>query len=150
MSYERKKKDVQAIQLLKSVFDSEGNELAKKGDWLVIEGSDQFYMSDKEFNDEFAKKQECDEQPIIIWRDRPYYYPIYIDRCEPCWPHWPQQYPWINYAPSTIGGLVSSTNDTKVTMHNHSIESETFDESQFEKLSYCTSSTSNCMYESRT
>ena len=57
MNYERRKKEVQAIKLADQIFDAEGKSLADKGDWLVIENGQQYYMTDSEFNEEFQPKQ---------------------------------------------------------------------------------------------
>ena len=57
MNYERRKKEVQAIKLAAPIFDQEGKPLAEKGDWLVIENGQQYYMTDSEFNEEFQVKR---------------------------------------------------------------------------------------------
>jgi hypothetical protein len=58
MSYVRKHKEVQAVKLQENLYDKRGKCVAQKGDWLVVEGREQYYMTDREFNEEFEAKRE--------------------------------------------------------------------------------------------
>lgn len=59
--YKRKQEIIQAIQLTQDIAYGENDPnrnqyptvIAKKGDWLVTEGNQQFFLSDKEFRKQF-------------------------------------------------------------------------------------------------
>lgn len=53
MEYQAKRKVVKAVKLCDAIYDVGGRQLANKGDWLVIEGTRQYYMTDKEFSEQF-------------------------------------------------------------------------------------------------
>lgn len=82
MSYERKTIEVEAIQLIKAIFDSENNRLADKGEWLIVDGNQQLYMKDEAFRKEFVRKPP--EKEVVIQTQTistPSY--IYVNPCPP-------------------------------------------------------------------
>jgi hypothetical protein len=81
MTYIRKHKEVQAIQLKGTVCDTNGNKVGLKDDWLVIEGEEQYYMTNAAFMREFEPKPQ-EISPIV-----PLPYPV---------PYEPL-YPWHRY-----------------------------------------------------
>jgi hypothetical protein len=58
MSYVRKHKEVQAVKLQENLYDKRGKCISQKGEWLVVEGREQYYMTEREFNEEFEPKKE--------------------------------------------------------------------------------------------
>jgi hypothetical protein len=93
MGYERKRPfEVEAIRLIRPVYDSEGKRLADTGEWIIIDGKEQYYMKDEDFCREFVKK--APETEIVVETEvqiQTYSYPIYIEK--PVWPPCPQ--PWV-------------------------------------------------------
>ena len=114
--YQKKKKTIQAVQLVKPVFDKHGEELAKKGDWLVIEGSRQYYMTNDEFNEEFELKSP---DGAIHYYPVPYPYYIYVS--PPIPPvYYPNHYHWVVSSGTsltvsdTFNGNLLTSNTTNV------------------------------------
>ena len=98
MSYERRIIEIEAVQLVRAIYDSEGNRLADKGEWIIVDGENQFYMKDEDFRKEFIKKppeKEIVTETVTI--TQPYGVPMYINPCPPVyitpcsdpWPNWP-------------------------------------------------------------
>lgn len=139
MGYERKKKDVQAIRLVMPVFDQRGRSIADKGDWLVVDGRDQIYMTDEEFHDEFQKKIDVSLPPIIIQRDYPPYRP----------PYYPTPYWHYDERPFWETGRTICDSDNK--WYNDvyfSSDTASATDNQL-SIGYNTDSTSNCVYEAK-
>jgi hypothetical protein len=138
MGYERKKKDVQAIRLIETVYGPRGQVLAEDGDWLVIEGNNQFYMTNDEFQEEFQQKQEALTLPPIIIREKDYVplpYPV------PCRPPY-RRYWWEDPCDGGYGyawGSSEAADGLSYVAENSSSNS----------LLLSTDSTSNCVYEAR-
>ena len=65
--------EVEAIQLQEDVYDSSGKLVAKKEDWLIVDGNTQYYLSNEEFTRKFK---------LILGQCIPYPYP-YINP----WPY---------------------------------------------------------------
>ena len=111
--YQKKKKEIQAVKLVKPVYDKHGDELAKKGDWLVIEGTRQYYMSDDEFTEEFELKS-----PDGVVHYYPVPYPYYIPTPVIVYPQvipptYPQPY-WQHYEVICGSPTTSGTTSTNV------------------------------------
>jgi hypothetical protein len=85
MTYVRKNKEVNAIQLKGKVFDEKGVILALKDDWLLTEGEEQYYMTDAAFKREFELKP-LDTPQYVPW-PMPY---------EPCIPIAPWYDTWTS------------------------------------------------------
>jgi len=72
MKYQPKTKEIEAIQLKKK-FGS-----ANKGDWLVVEGSKQYVLTDEEFRADFEEVPPTIKTEFYPWttiRDRRWDYP---------------------------------------------------------------------------
>lgn len=89
MSYERKSVEVEAIRLVAAIYDRDGGLLANQGEWLIVEGGQQFYMRDVDFHRHFSLKQES--------RSNIYFYPIYIEKeVYPNRRYWEYPYVWTS------------------------------------------------------
>jgi hypothetical protein len=78
MTYVRKNKEVNAIRLNADVFDKEGKVVGLRGDWLITEGENQYFMSDTLFHSEFELKPPETPQ-YVPW-------PIPYEPCRPVSP----------------------------------------------------------------
>ena len=139
--YERRKRTVQAIQLVRAIFDASGRCLAEKGDWLVIEGRDQFYMTAVEFNEEFVQVQPY-TPPSKPWR--PGYKPGYdweIIGGKPLRPAYKQDHQCY----PKIGGVLNDANTLEIGAANQGMTISADGTPEWQTLS-CSS---NCVYESR-
>ena len=82
--------EVEAVRLIRPVYDSEGNRIADTGEWILVDGREQYYMKDEDFNREFVRKgpEVVVEKEIQI---QTLSYPIYIEKPVP----YPCPQPWI-------------------------------------------------------
>ena len=114
--YEHKRKTVKAIRLENEVYDSGGVRLAVKGDWIVIEGNRQYFMTDKDFTDQFqtpkSGKDWLDEFNKIIGQQpktHPVPEPYPVPRPYPVYPPpWPG-YPYGTWCDGTVSISQSQT-----------------------------------------
>jgi hypothetical protein len=80
---------VYAAPLQEPLYNKDGEEVAKQGDWIVIEGTKQFYLTAVEFWSQFRPKPKQAEKEFV-----PVPYP---NPCppNPCPPNpWPPYTPW--------------------------------------------------------
>jgi hypothetical protein len=99
MSYKNKPAEVEAIKLSCAVFDSEGKRLADKGEWLIVDREQQFYMKDEDFHKVFIKVKP----PVEVKKEVEYKpYPVYVEKiriepwCPPRIPWWNKPFVWCD------------------------------------------------------
>jgi hypothetical protein len=112
--YKRKPEYVEAIELQEPVYNKDGEKLADKGDFLVVEGENQRYYKREDFFKEFT----LDTEPITI----PYPYPVPCPTspppCPPVYPDPGYPYPWVDrWRQPYITWTTESTN-TQVRLKN--------------------------------
>lgn len=84
--------EVEAVRLIRPVYDSEGNRLADTGEWLFTDGKEQYYMKDEDFQREFTRKGP--EKEIVVQKEiqtQVQTYPVYIEKPVP----YPCPQPWV-------------------------------------------------------
>jgi hypothetical protein len=82
--------EVEAIRLIRPIYDSEKNMIADTGEWILTDGKEQYYMKDVDFQREFVRKGP--EKEVVVERTvQIQSYPIYIEKPVP----YPCPQPWI-------------------------------------------------------
>ena len=82
--------EVEAVRLIRPIFDEEGNRLADTGEWLLTDGKEQYYMKDSDFQREFVRKGP--QKEVVVQKEiQTKTYPIYIEKPVP----YPCPQPWV-------------------------------------------------------
>lgn len=84
--------EVEAIRLIRPIFDEEGNRLADTGEWILTDGKEQYYMKDEDFQREFVRKGP--QKEIVVQKEiqtQIKTYPVYIEKPTPI----PCPQPWV-------------------------------------------------------
>jgi hypothetical protein len=82
--------EIEAVRLIRPVYDSEGKRLADTGEWLLTDGKEQYYMKDEDFNREFVRKGP-EKEVQVVHSTSIQSYPVYIEKPTPV----PCPSPWI-------------------------------------------------------
>jgi hypothetical protein len=110
--------EVEAVRLIRPVYDSEGKRLADTGEWLLVDGKEQYYMKHEDFEREFVKKNP-EKEVQVIHTTSVQSYPVYIEKPVP----YPCPQPWIR--PFWDSGVVwcdskgYSTTHTNIQLSNN-------------------------------
>jgi hypothetical protein len=82
--------EVEAVRLIRAVYDSDRNKLADRGEWLLVDGQEQYYMKHEDFEREFVRKGP-EKEVEYIHTTSIQSYPVYIEKPVP----YPCPSPWI-------------------------------------------------------